>query len=152
MECEDNQKAKKHGTSHYCHLIRCQLIDHQFRFNFLSNYIAKHGKDIADGDGQALGGMVKGSFKDDYGLGSQSLVRHLAHKHPRPKTERHTIYFGTKGFYATTPYVYMFMVEDGMDEIVVATDDGYKDSSKDHYYQSRGFTENSERLHWRLRV
>ena len=85
MECEDNQKAKKHGTSHYCHLIRCQLIDHQFRFNFLSNYIAKHGKDIADGDGWELCGVVKGPFKDDYGPGSHSLVRHLAYKHTDQK-------------------------------------------------------------------
>ena len=46
--------------------------------------IKKNGKDIADGDGQAVGGMVKYYFKDNYGEGSQSLVRHLAHKHPRP--------------------------------------------------------------------
>ena len=78
-------------------------------FNLLSNKRSNHGKDIADGDGQALGGMVKGSFNDDYGPGSQNLVRHLAHKHPRPKTEQDTRYFGTKGFYATTRYVYIFM-------------------------------------------
>ena len=93
---------------------------------------------------------MKGLFKDDYGLGSQSLVRHLAHKHPRPKTERHTIYFGTKGFYATTRYVHMFMAEDGMDKSVVATDEGYKDSSKDHQYWSRGRTQTLERLTRRL--
>lgn len=96
--------------------------------------------------------MVKGSFNDDYGAGSQNLVRHLAQKHPRPKTERHTRYFGMKGFYANNEYCYMFLTESGMDENIVNTDDGYKDSSKDHYDRSRGFTETSERLYRRLRV
>ena len=38
-----------------------------------------HGKDIANGDGSAVSGMVKKSFYDDYRKGIQSLVRHLAH-------------------------------------------------------------------------
>ena len=95
----------------------------------MSNQPAKHGKDIADGDGQALGSMTKGSFNDDYGGGSQSLVRHLAHKHPRPRTERHTRYFGSRGLYATTMYVYLFFAEDSMDESIVNTEAGYKDFS-----------------------
>ena len=37
-----------------------------------------HGKDIADGDGSAVSGMVRSSFQDDYGKGTQNLVRHLA--------------------------------------------------------------------------
>ena len=118
----------------------------------MSNQIAKHGKDIADGDGQALGSMTKGSFSDDYGGGSQSLARHLAHKHPRPRTERHTIYFGSRGLYATTMYVYLFFAEDSMDESIVNTEVGYKDSSLDHYYRSRGLTQITARLTRRLRV
>ena len=58
--------------------------------------ISTHGKDIADGDGAAVSGMVKGSFGDNYGKGSQNLVQHLAHKHPRPKTARHTRYYGRR--------------------------------------------------------
>ena len=51
---------------------------------------SKHGKDIADGDAHAVGGMVKRSFNDDYGKGTQNLVRHLAYKYPAPKMERRT--------------------------------------------------------------
>ena len=43
--------------------------------------VTMHGKDIADGDDPAVSGMVKGSFDDDYGKGTQNLVHHLAHKH-----------------------------------------------------------------------
>ena len=46
---------------------------------------SNHGKDIADCDGQALKGMVKRSYNDDYGPGTQNLVRHLAAKYPRLK-------------------------------------------------------------------
>ena len=55
--------------------------------------VTMHGKDIADGDGSVVSGMVKKSFDDDYGEGTRNLVRHLATKYPRPKTERHTRYF-----------------------------------------------------------
>ena len=54
---------------------------------------SKHGKDIADGDAHAVGGMVKRSFNDDYGKGTQNLVRHLAYKYPAPKMERRTRYY-----------------------------------------------------------
>ena len=94
--------------------------------------------------------MTKGSFNDDYGGGSQSLVRHLAHKHPRPRTERHTRYFGSRGLYATTMYVYLFFAEDSMDESIVNTEAGYKDSSLDHYCRSRGLTQIAARLTWHL--
>ena len=122
----------------------CRLTD------YVPNQIAKHGKDITDGDGQALGTMTKGSFNDDYDGGSQSLVRHLAHKHPRPRKERHTRYFGSRGLYATTMYVYLFFAKDGMDESIVNTEAGYKDSSLDHYYWSRGLTHITARLTRRL--
>ena len=38
-----------------------------------------HGKDIADGDGSAVSGVVKSSFYDDYRKGTQNIVRHLAY-------------------------------------------------------------------------
>ena len=108
--------------------------------------ITMHGKDVADGDGSAVSGMVRNSFKDDYGSGSQNLVRHLAHKHPTPKSERRTRYFGQKGYYATTQYIYMFIPEDGIDLVLVAADAGYGQSSKDHYYRSMGATIEASRL------
>ena len=37
-----------------------------------------HGKDLADGDSAAVDGKVRKSFNDDYGGGTQNLVRHLA--------------------------------------------------------------------------
>ena len=44
-----------------------------------------HEKDTADGGAQALNGVVKRSYNDGYGPGTQNLVRHLAAKYPRPK-------------------------------------------------------------------
>ena len=96
--------------------------------------------------------MVKGSFQDDYGPGSQNLVRHLAYKYSEPDRQRHTWYHGKRGFYATTQYVYMYMAENGMDEKIVSTEEGYKNSSKDHYYWSRGRTQESSRLLRRCRA
>ena len=95
---------------------------------------SKHGKDIADGDAQAVGGMVKRSFNDDYGEGTQNLVRHLASKYPAPKGDRKTRYYGRKGLYSTSDYIYMYIAEGGIDEQIVAVESGYKDSSKDHFY------------------
>jgi hypothetical protein len=60
--------------------------------------VTMHGKDIADGDGSAVSGMVKKSFDDDYGEGSRNLVRHLATKYPHPKTERHTRFLERKEY------------------------------------------------------
>ena len=114
--------------------------------------VTMHGKDIADGDGSAVSGMVKGSFKDDYGSGTQNLVRHLAWKHPRPNTARRTRYYGKRGLYASSKCVYMYLPEDAMDERIVAVDAGYKGSSKDHYYRSLGVTEEASRLSRRERA
>ena len=36
--------------------------------------VIMHGKDVADGDGSAVSGMVKGSFRDDYRGKTQDLV------------------------------------------------------------------------------
>ncbi len=108
--------------------------------------ITMHGKDVADGDGSAVSGMVKKSFHDDYGKGTQNLVRHLAQKYPRPNIERQTRYFGEKGLYATTKYIYMYLPEDAIDKAVVAANDGYSGSSRDHYCRSEGKTEEASRL------
>ena len=110
-----------------------------------------HGKDIASGDGSAVSGMVKGSFKNKYGLGTQKLVCHLAQKNSTPRVERRTRYFGHRGLYATTHYIYMYMVEEAMAYDVVAVDAGYAGSSKDHYYLSRGATEVASRMGHRNR-
>ena len=113
---------------------------------------AKHGKDIADGDGQALDAMVKRSHNDDYDKGTQNLVRHLAAKYPRPKTERKTRYYGMRGLYSTTHYIYMFMAEDGIDEKVVTVASGHSGSSKDHVYWSKGASEEASSLYRRERA
>ena len=114
--------------------------------------ITMHGKDVADGDGSAVSGMVKGLFKDDYGDGTQNLVRHLAYKHPRPNIERRTRYFGERGLYATTKYIYMYTPEDSINEKIVSCNQGYNGSSKDHYYQSMGATVEASRLIHRERA
>ena len=44
----------------------------------------------ADGAVAAARGMVRNSFHDNYGEGTQNLVRHLTFKHPCPNIERHT--------------------------------------------------------------
>ena len=38
-----------------------------------------------------------------------------------------------EGFYASAQYIYMFLDEGGMDEKIVDVEEGYKDSSQDHY-------------------
>ena len=110
-----------------------------------------HRKDIADEDGSAVSGMIKESFKDNYRLGTQNLLRHLAQKYPTPRVERRTQYFGHRGLYATTDYIYMYMVENAMAYDVVAIHAGYVSSSKDHYYLSRGATEKALRFGHRNR-
>ena len=114
--------------------------------------VTMHGKDVADGDGSAVSGMVRSSFKDDYGSGTQNLVRHLAFKYRRPNVERRTRYYGGRGLYATTQYIYMFIPQDAIDDKVVAVEEGYPGSSKDHYYRSMGATEEASRLMRRERA
>ena len=36
--------------------------------------VTMHGKDLADGDGSVVSGVVRKLFKDDYGLGTRNLV------------------------------------------------------------------------------
>ena len=96
--------------------------------------VTMHGKDIADGDGSAVSGMVRKSFKDDYGSGTRNLVRHLAYAYPGPDTKRHTRYFGERGLYASTKYIFMYIPEDYIDKKIVSVEDGHRNSSKDHYY------------------
>ena len=56
-----------------------------------------HGKDRADGAAAAVGGKVRKSFNDDYGGGTQNLVRHLAWKFPFPVTTRQLGYIPQLG-------------------------------------------------------
>ena len=114
--------------------------------------VTMHGKDKSDGAGSTVNGMVKGSFHDDYGKGTQNLVWHLVYKHPRPNTDRQTRYFGQRGIYAATKYIYMFIPEDGIDESIVSVDEGYSGSSKDHYYCSLGAIPEASRLERRERA
>ena len=114
--------------------------------------VTMHGKDIAYGDGSAVSDVVKGSFHDDFVEGMQNLVRHLAHKYPRPNTERHIQYFGVKGIYAPTKYIFMYIPEDAIDKSVVAVDNVYHGPSNDCYYQSLGVTEDASRLSCRERA
>ena len=108
--------------------------------------VSIHGKDIADDDGSAMSGMVKKSFSDNYEKGTQNLVYHLAHKYPWPKTERHTCYYGERGLYASTQYIFMYLPEDSIDETIISVEFEYSGSSKDHYYQSIGATEEASCL------
>ena len=40
-----------------------------------------------------------------------------------------------RGLYISTRYICMFLNKGGMDEQIVAVEEGYKGSSQDHYYQ-----------------
>ena len=108
--------------------------------------VTMHGKDVADGDGAAVSGKVRKSFNDDYGSGSQNLVRHLASKYPLANVERQTRYYGFKGLYSTTRYIYIYIPEEAIDDKIVAVEAGYSGSSMDHYYRSIGATEEASRL------
>ena len=82
-----------------------------------------HGKDIANDYGSKVSGMVKEYFYDNYRKGTQNLVRYLVHKYPQPKTERHTCYFGERGLYVSTRYIFMYLPEDGIDETIVSVEE-----------------------------
>ena len=84
-----------------------------------------YGKGMADRDEQAVGNHIQGSFKDNCSKGTHKLIRHLAHEHPNPKTERQTQYFGPSGKYTTTMYIYIYIPEDGIDETIFAVETGY---------------------------
>ena len=90
--------------------------------------------------------MVKKSFYDNYGRGTQNLLRHLTHKYPSPKTEHHTRYWGERGMYTSTRYIFMYLPEDAIDGKIVSVEQGYYGSSRDHYYRSIGATKEASRL------
>lgn len=91
--------------------------------------VSNHGKDIGDGEGATVSKMVRNCINHDYGPGSLNIVRQLAMKHPFPNKEHCTRYFGFRGIYATTRYIYMFLDHNSIDEAVVAVDSGYSGSS-----------------------
>ena len=76
-------------------------LDHVTEFEDRRN-VTMHGKDITDDNGSAVSGIVKKSFDNDYGEGSQKLVHHLATKYPCLKTEHHTQYFEENKIYDKT--------------------------------------------------
>ena len=57
-----------------------------------------------------------------------------------------------KGLYSTTGCIYIYIAEGGINENIVAVETGYKDSSKDHFYWSRGMTEEASTLYRRERA
>lgn len=75
-------------------------------------------------DDQGRGEMEKGLSKDDYDPRSQNLVKNLAHKHPQPKTERHTRYFSKKEFMAQHDMRTYLWPKDGIDKKIVTAGTG----------------------------
>ena len=57
-----------------------------------------------------------------------------------------------KGLYSVTHYIYMFIVEDGIDEKVADVAAGYSGSSKDHFYWSKGASKEASSLYHRERA
>ena len=114
--------------------------------------VTTHGKGVADGDGSAVKGMVKKSFYDDHGEGSRNIIRHLAAKYPSPNVKCHAWYFGMRGIYATTKYIYMYIPDHAIDEKFVAVDVGYSGLSNGHSYRSLGATAEAARLSRRERA
>ena len=119
---------------------------HGFPFEDCRNP-ADHGKSRSDGQGHVAGANIANSFDDNYGDGTQNLVRHLAKKYPRPIRGQRA---GPSGLYSPTHYLYIYIPEGAVEEMekVVAADEGYDGSSKDHYYWSK----ENNRLHRRMRV
>jgi hypothetical protein len=72
-----------------------------------------HGKCCADGRTHSLKGYIQRSVNDDYGPGTQGLVRHLAAKNPSPKKIRSELRY-TKGVYdgmfAGGDYIYIHVL------------------------------------------
>ena len=76
-------------------------------------------------------------------------MRHLAQHFPAPVSGKSV---GSAGIYSIDWYIYMFVLEDGIDEVAAAADAGYIGSKKDSYNLSKGNTMESSRLHQRKRV
>ena len=72
----------------------------------------------------------------------------MAKKYPRPKNAA-----TATGLYAATRYLYVYVPKEAVEDArsVVAAKEGYKDSSKDHYYRSVGAEMNTARLYRRRR-
>ena len=106
-----------------------------------------HGKCLADGATQVLKGNIWRSRNDSYPDGTQGLVRHLAQKFPSPlenRKARH--YVGGSGLHSASRYIYMYYPTDCFDKKLVDAKEGYAGSSKDHYYVSKGSTNDAELL------
>jgi hypothetical protein len=101
---------------------------------------SKHGKCLADGATMVQKGFIKGAAHDDYGDGTQALVRHLATKHPGPNSQRKARHFkGDGGLFCATRYIYIYYPDDAFDDSkIVDAGRGYAGSSKGHFYVSHG--------------
>jgi hypothetical protein len=116
--------------------------------------VEAHGKCTCDGLTHALKGNVLRAADDDYGPGTKGLVRHLAMKHPSPRTSKHTRHMkplndrsgGADGVFAVNRYVYMYYGEDAFDDDIVLASKGYDGSSKDFFYGSHGTSINDSEL------
>lgn len=103
-------------------------------------------------------GSGDGSEDDGACEGTQNLVRHLAAKYPRPRTDMFTRHINfvngrPKGMYTADRYSYMFYPEGSFDEDIVATDEGYVGgSSNDHFYVSVGNSVEESNLKRRERI
>jgi hypothetical protein len=70
---------------------------------------SKHGKCLADGATMVQKGNIQRSAEDNYGHGTNHLVRHLAEKFPSPAVNRKATHFkGRSGLFSATNYVYIY--------------------------------------------
>ena len=118
---------------------------------------AYHGKCLSDCEGQVCSTYVHGSASDNYGAGTQNLIRHLAKKHPAPRRQRFTrhIQFSNErptGLYSADNYVWMYYPDGFIDESITDTDNGYRGSSKDFFYASVGDSIETSNLKRRTRI
>lgn len=104
-----------------------------------------HGKCTCDGLTHTLKGNIHRSSHDDYDAGTRGLVHHLSAKYPTPNLSRKTRYYkggkfdgSSAGLFSPDCYIYMYYPNDAFDGDTVSTEIGYKGSSKDFYYESRG--------------
>ena len=105
-----------------------------------------HGKCTCDGLGHALKTNIYRLADDDYGPGTRNLLRQLALRFPGPRKSRQTRYAktcvsrggGNVGILSPDSYLYIFYPSDSFKTELVDAKKGYEQSSKDHYYQSKG--------------
>jgi len=98
------------------------------------------GKFPADGDTHTLKSKIRASAEDEYGPGTQGLVRHLAKTMDTPLQSRRNRYAnaGDGGVFMGTDYLFLFDPSGCFDITIASAEKGYKGSNKDFFYQSHG--------------